>query len=176
MHNNDNLYPHLSLPPINAIVRSSNHQMQIFDTYRKIWIPLTPEEWVRQHILNYLIHSLNYPAGRLSIEFSFRYGKRMKRADAVFFSINKHPLVLVECKAPDRVLNQAVFSQIAAYAYVLKHLTFSSQTVCSTYSLKFKIKISYSIKLFLLIRSSIRYEIVFSCVFVNFVNCKSNCL
>lgn len=120
MHNNDNLYPHLSLPPINAIVRSSNHQMQIFDTYRKIWIPLTPEEWVRQHILNYLIHSLNYPAGRLSIEFSFRYGKRMKRADAVFFSINKHPLVLVECKAPDRVLNQAVFSQIAAYAYVLK--------------------------------------------------------
>lgn len=116
---NSNQCPQLYLPAFNIKTRVINNQFQIFDKFRKIWVILTPEEWVRQHLINYLTEYLNYPIGLLAIEFSFLYGKRKKRADAVFFSKNNKPLVLIECKAPQYKINYKTFLQISAYASAL---------------------------------------------------------
>ncbi len=112
--------PTLNLPRFNARLRTSADQTEIFDEFRKKQVRLTPEEWVRQHLLHYLIGELGYPKARLAVEKSISLNKMTRRYDAVIFDESGHnPILLIECKAPEIAINQQVFDQTARYNQVL---------------------------------------------------------
>jgi len=105
----------LNLPDYPMQIRRSNQQLQIFDKLRKRFVALSPEEWVRQHMINFLIHHVDYSPGRMACEYTLRINGMNKRADIVVFNKHGIPSLLVECKAPEIILNQKVFDQAARY-------------------------------------------------------------
>jgi hypothetical protein len=92
----------------------------IYDPLRDQYVRLTPEEWVRQHFVQYLIQELDVPAGLVAIEASFQYQNQPRRADAIVHDRQGDPLLLVECKAPRVSINQDAFDQCARYNIVLE--------------------------------------------------------
>lgn len=105
----------LNLPDFNLTVRKEEGKVWIFDIIRKKYIVLTPEEWVRQHFIHYLINELNYPKSLFRIEGSLTYNKLQKRSDIVIHDREGKPWMLVECKAPNIKLTQKAFNQVAVY-------------------------------------------------------------
>ena len=97
-----------------------NGKKFIFDTFRSKYLVLTPEENVRQHFARYLIDELSYPASLMMSEHSLTLNKMNKRCDLIVFHRSGDPLVLVECKAPEVKISQAVFDQVARYNQVFK--------------------------------------------------------
>lgn len=87
----------------------------IYDTIRKKFIPLTPEEWVRQHWIRYMIDSLGVPSGLMSIEAGLKLNQLQKRADMVVYNNQGHPILLLECKAPEIKISPETFEQAARY-------------------------------------------------------------
>ena len=87
----------------------------IFDGIRRLYVPLTPEEWVRQHFVRFLTEDKNYPASLVAIEMGLRYNQLQKRADILVYNKLGQPLLMVECKAPSVRITQDVFHQIAVY-------------------------------------------------------------
>lgn len=81
---------------------------------------LTPEEWVRQHVLNYLVHELGCPASLISVEHTIALNRLVKRADLVVHDRAAKPLLLVECKAPHVPMDQRVLEQVARYNLVFR--------------------------------------------------------
>jgi hypothetical protein len=111
----------LNLPEYQPRIRErSNGAPEIFDPVRKRFIRLTPEEWVRQHMLNYLIVHKNYPPALIGIEVPLKFNTLVKRSDLVVFDPGGNPALIVECKAPDIQITQAVFHQAAMYNRVFK--------------------------------------------------------
>jgi hypothetical protein len=92
----------------------------IFDILRNKYVALTPEEWVRQHFIHYLIEHLDYPSALLANEVNLQIqnGKKL-RADSVLYERDLHPKVIIEYKAPSIALTQKVFDQISAYNLLL---------------------------------------------------------
>jgi hypothetical protein len=88
---------------------------EIFDPVRRKFVRLTPEEWVRQHFLNYLIAHKGYPASLIAVEASLKYNRLVKRSDILVYGPDGKPLLVVECKAPEVEITQAVFDQVAMY-------------------------------------------------------------
>jgi len=105
----------LNLPDFNLTVRKEDGKVWIFDIIRKKYIVLTPEEWVRQHFIHYLVNHLNYPKALFRIEGSLTYNKLQKRSDIVIHNREGKPWMLVECKAPNIKLTQKAFNQVAVY-------------------------------------------------------------
>ena len=105
----------LKLPPFDVRTKVEGKRTLIFDSIRKKYVALTPEEWVRQHLIHYLITGKNYPAALISVETPLKYARVDKRSDALVHDRNGKPLMLVECKAPEVALTQKVFEQIAIY-------------------------------------------------------------
>ncbi len=105
----------LNLPEFNITVRKEEGKVLIFDIIRKKYIVLTPEEWVRQHFIHYLINHLNYPKALFRIEGSLTFNKLQKRSDIVIHDREGKPWMLVECKAPNIKLTQKAFNQVAVY-------------------------------------------------------------
>ena len=91
----------------------------IFDRIRKKFVAFTPEEWVRQHLINYLISERGYPAMLLSVETQLKCAGLDKRSDLLVSNRNGIPLMLAECKAPDVVISAKVFEQISIYNQTL---------------------------------------------------------
>ena len=89
--------------------------MLIFDGIRRKYVALTPEEWVRQHLIHYLVAEKSYPASLMSVETPLKYDRMDKRSDVLVHNRNGQPLMLVECKAPEVAITQKVFEQIAIY-------------------------------------------------------------
>ena len=89
-----------------------NGEKKIFDEIRRKYVALTPEEWVRQHVIHQLI-SNGFPKGRLSVERTLPASK--KRYDLVYFDVHGQPQLLVECKAPSIAINQKTIQQVANY-------------------------------------------------------------
>lgn len=110
----------LNLPPYTYKLKENSGKLQIFDPIRKKYIVLTPEEWVRQHVINHLNTNLSYPATRTNVEGGLSYNKKLKRTDILVYSDEMLPLVLVECKAPDVSINQKVIDQLTVYNSQLK--------------------------------------------------------
>ena len=110
----------LNLPSYNFRTRSTVGKHQIFDPIRKKFVTLTPEEWVRQHFLQFLINEKKYPASRMAVEFGLKYNSLKKRGDIVFFNKTGSPELIVECKAPKIKISQDTFDQAARYNFVLK--------------------------------------------------------
>jgi len=88
---------------------------EIFDPFRKKWVKLTPEEWVRQNLLRYLRERMLYPASMIAVERLVTVDELKKRFDAVIFDGTGNPWMLVECKADTENLNNKVLQQILAY-------------------------------------------------------------
>ena len=87
----------------------------ILDTIRRKYVRLTPEEWVRQNFVQYLIHEGKYPPGLIGIEVLSRYNKLNKRVDILIHDRAGRPVMIVECKSYDVPLDEKVFEQIATY-------------------------------------------------------------
>ncbi len=92
----------------------------IWDRLRKKFLKQTPEEWVRQSFISYMIDYLGFPEGRMASEYLVKYNKMNKRCDIVVFDKSLSASVIVECKAPKIKITEDTFYQIAKYAHVLK--------------------------------------------------------
>src|SRR5580704_17532358 len=92
----------------------------IFDIARKKLVALTPEEWVRQHILHYLVYYKNYPLNHIAVERGVELNGLQKRLDIIVFATSGNPAMIIECKSPEETLNEKVFAQIALYNLSLK--------------------------------------------------------
>lgn len=102
------------------ITRNKENKLVIFDVYRKKSLILTPEEWVRQNILRYLVEEKNFPAALISSEAGLKINTLSRRYDALIYDRKGKPLLLIECKAPKVSVNQAVFDQVGAYNQTIK--------------------------------------------------------
>jgi len=105
----------LNLPPFDYKIQRAATGPRIFDIVRKKYVPLTPEEWVRQHFLHYLVGPLSYPRSLCQIEHEIKYNQRQHRPDIVVYDQAVRPLVLVECKAPHIAFDQEVVDQLVRY-------------------------------------------------------------
>ena len=103
----------LNFPPSAVQLKNKENKPLVFDQIRKKWLRCTPEEWVRVHCLNYLIHTLNYPASWIKVENEIKLYNTSKRFDIMVVNPNRGNLLLVECKAPSVKIDQQVFDQIA---------------------------------------------------------------
>jgi len=114
----------LNLPSFQTKIRNRNSKAEIFDEFRKKFVSLTPEEWVRQNFAHFMVNQKHYPKGLLAIEYSFKLHARLKRADILAFDTKGKPLLIVECKSIDVSIDQKVFDQIARYnmAFKVKYL------------------------------------------------------
>lgn len=92
---------------------------EIFDFLRKKWVMLTPEEWVRQSLLSYLVHEWQYPASLIAVERGVKVGELNRRFDALVHGRDGKPWMLIECKAPSEPIDNAAVSQLLAYQSIL---------------------------------------------------------
>jgi len=105
----------LNFPSYSFRFKNSENKVSIFDDIRKKFIILTPEEWVRQHTVQYLLQDKNYPKSYLNVEKLISINDIHKRYDIVVFKPNGDLFLLIECKAPEVRISQATFDQIALY-------------------------------------------------------------
>ncbi len=112
--------PVLDLPDHGVKLRHDADGERVFDPIRRKWVQLTPEEWVRQHFLNHLVHDLGCPASLIAVEKSLVLNELAKRADIVVHAADGRAVALVECKAPGVRITQATFEQAARYNVVFK--------------------------------------------------------
>lgn len=92
----------------------------VFDPFRQAFVAFTPEEWVRQHLLHYLVTELLYPRGVCGVEIPVVVNRRTLRADIVAYSKPRQPFLLVECKAEHVPIRREVVEQVAQYNQVLQ--------------------------------------------------------
>ncbi|MEM1043673.1 MAG: type I restriction enzyme HsdR N-terminal domain-containing protein [Bacteroidota bacterium] len=106
----------LNFPPTGPFdVRQQGGRRVILDAVRRKYVRLTPEEWVRQHLVRLLTERLGYPAGLLAVEKQIEAAGGPRRADVVAYDRQQRPLLIAECKAPAVKLTQAVFDQVSRY-------------------------------------------------------------
>ena len=110
----------LNLPFFDAKIRKTDSAMEIFDSLRRKYVALTPEEWVRQHFVNYLQTEKHYPASLMANEVSIKLNSLSRRCDTVVYNNQLEPIVIIEYKQPDVAITQQVFDQIARYNSVLR--------------------------------------------------------
>ena len=100
-------------------VREQRGRHEVFDFLRRRYVALTPEEWVRQHFVHYLVEHKGYPKGLLANEMELRVGEKRLRCDTVLYNNVLQPLMIMEYKAPSVPITQRVFDQITAYNILL---------------------------------------------------------
>ncbi len=113
----------LNLPPYDVRLGGTKERPTIFDILRRRYVKLTPEEWVRQHFVHFLINEKGYPQTLLANEVKLQMGDKSMRADSVLYDRELHPRLIVEYKAPTIEITQRVFEQISAYNLLL-HVDF----------------------------------------------------
>lgn len=109
----------LNLPSFDINIAQLNGRPTVFDPLRRRFVALTPEEWVRQHFVNYLVHHLHYPAGLMANEVELSVGDKHLRCDTLLYNKDMQPQMIIEYKAPHIALTQKVFDQITAYNLLL---------------------------------------------------------
>jgi Type I restriction enzyme R protein N terminus (HSDR_N) len=104
----------------------------IFDSLRKKWILLTPEEWVRQNFLQYLLQEKKYPASLIAVEKEIKLGELNKRFDILVYNASHQPWMMVECKAMDIKLDESVLNQLLRYnlSIPVRYLIITNGTQC----------------------------------------------
>ena len=101
-------------------IREGKRGDEIFDPFRKKWVMLNPEEWVRQSLLAYLVQKQGYPGSLVAVERQVKVGELNRRFDALVFDRKGRPWMLIECKSPDESLGGDVVSQLLAYQSALQ--------------------------------------------------------
>ncbi|MFL5765494.1 MAG: type I restriction enzyme HsdR N-terminal domain-containing protein [Bacteroidia bacterium] len=112
------------MPPYEFKFKQVSELVQIFDAFRKKYVVLTPEEWVRQNFLQYLVNEKAFPASLIAVEIGLKYNQLKKRADILVYDKQGKPFLMVECKAPEVAISQDTFDQVARYnmAFRVKYL------------------------------------------------------
>ena len=110
----------LNFPSYSFRFKNSENKVAIFDPIRKKFIILSPEEWVRQHVVQFLLEEKKYPKSHINVEKLLKVNDLKKRYDVVVFNPDGSIKVLVECKAPEIKISQTTFDQIARYNLTLK--------------------------------------------------------
>ena len=110
----------LNLPKYETKICERDGKLQIFDPLRKCHVALTPEEWVRQHFVNFLIESRGFPAALMANEVAITVNGMKRRCDTVVYDRQLQPRVIVEYKAPTVKITKEVFAQISRYNLTLK--------------------------------------------------------
>ncbi|MDE5784717.1 MAG: type I restriction enzyme HsdR N-terminal domain-containing protein [Prevotella sp.] len=109
----------INLPPYETKFREQGGKRQIFDVLRRKYVALTPEEWVRQHVVHYLMDYKGYPKGLLANEVELVIGEKKLRCDTLLYNRALQPQMIIEYKSPEIDLTQRVFDQITAYNFLL---------------------------------------------------------
>jgi hypothetical protein len=110
----------LNFPSYSFRFKNSENKVSIFDAIRKKFIILTPEEWVRQHVVQFLMTEKNYPQSLLNVEKVLQVNGLRKRYDIVVYNSDGTIHILIECKAPEVTISQNTFDQIAQYNMTLQ--------------------------------------------------------
>lgn len=110
----------LNLPKYDVKIKVEDGRMKILDILRRTYVALTPEEWVRQHFVHYLITEKGYPASLMANEVTLNLNGMKLRCDTVVYDNKPAPRIIIEYKASDIEITQNVFSQISRYNIVLK--------------------------------------------------------
>jgi type I site-specific restriction endonuclease len=110
----------LNLPSYEFRLKKDKGQLRIFDEIRKKYVVLTPEEWVRQHFIKFLVDQKNVPAGLIILEKQLIMNTMSRRPDILIHDQQGAPIMIVECKAPEVEISQDTFDQLARYNSVLK--------------------------------------------------------
>ena len=105
----------IDYPEPNFKIRAGENNQSIFDPLRKKWLTLTPEEWVRQNFVQYLVGVMNYPATLIAMEKKIRLGELTKRFDILVYDKEHKPWMIVECKSEEIKLNEEVLQQALRY-------------------------------------------------------------
>ena len=113
------MQPTLNLPAYDIRTREQGDKQSIYDPIRSRYVRLTPEEWVRQHFVQYLIQEQGVPRGLIAIEQSFTFQGMQRRADILVHDRQGQPLLMAECKAPRVPISQDAFDQVARYNRVV---------------------------------------------------------
>ncbi len=139
----------LNFPTYELKLRIENNKHQVFDILRKKWVVLTPEEWVRQHLIHFLKEDKNYPVGLMASEMYLPMNGMRKRTDLTVFNRKGEPILIAECKRPTVKINQKTFDQIAGYNWELRVpyliLTNGLEHFCCTFDLDSK-EYSFSVE------------------------------
>lgn len=109
-----NMIP-ISFPPPSFRLRKEQGRDQLFDPLRKQWVILTPEEWVRQNFIQYLVQTLSYPPSLIALEKQLKLGELSKRFDILVYDRTHQPWMMVECKAQTEPLTEGVLQQLLRY-------------------------------------------------------------
>ena len=105
----------LNFPEYNFRMRMNGTAKEIFDTVRRRWVIITPEEWVRQHVITWLRETKHFPGSLMAVEKQIKVNGLLRRCDVVCHDARMQPLVMVECKSPDVAITQELFDQAARY-------------------------------------------------------------
>lgn len=110
----------LNLPDFQVKIAVTDGKKMVFDPLRRKYVALTPEEWVRQHFVHFLIQHKGYPSGLLANEVQLTLNGTRKRCDTVLYDRTRTPRMIIEYKAPTVPITRQVFDQITRYNIVLK--------------------------------------------------------
>ncbi len=105
----------LNLPSFEYRIKKTEEKAFIFDEIRKKFVVLTPEEWVRQHFVHYMIGHLRYPRALINVETGLAYNQLRKRSDIVLYDRTGKPWMIVECKAPHQTIGPLALQQVSVY-------------------------------------------------------------
>lgn len=122
----------VEFPPNNFKVRQQSGAHEVFDSIRKKWLILTPEEWVRQNFIQFLIISKHYPASLIALEKEIKVGELKKRCDIVVYNRNAEPWMIIECKEMNVQLSEKTLEQILRYHIALpaEYLIITNGSYC----------------------------------------------
>lgn len=122
----------IDFPEEQPKLKQTNNVKEIFGVIRKKWLVLTPEEWVRQNILLFVLLKMNYPASLIAVEKEIKLGELKKRCDIVIYSTNAEPWMIIECKEMNVSLSQKTMEQILRYHISLpaKFLIITNGSFC----------------------------------------------
>ncbi len=126
----------IEYPPYNPKIKKEKQREFIFDAVRKRWVVLTPEEWVRQNFLQYLIQVKKYSPALIAVEKEIQLGDIKKRFDIVVYDSNTQPLMLIECKEMNVDLTPQVLNQVLRYniAMQVPYLVITNGAHCMAFA------------------------------------------
>jgi hypothetical protein len=122
-------------PPYSYKIKEEQGREVIFDVSRKIWVRLTPEEWVRQNLLQYLLQNMRYPGSLIAVEKELQLGELKKRFDILVYNNSHKPWMMIECKSMDVQLDEKVLTQVLRYhiAIPVPFLVITNGSYCAAF-------------------------------------------
>lgn len=119
-------------------MKEGNGAKMIFDEIRKTWLKLTPEEWVRQNFIQYLVKTKNYPASLIALEKQIMVGEMLKRFDILIYNKEHRPWMMVECKSMQVSLTEEVLNQVLRYniGVPVNYMIITNGTNCMAFEKK----------------------------------------